>query len=368
MLSFSLPEAILAFFAPTLIFLLLLALHIVLPAWRVSGYVRDEKSNKLLEYRLNGLVVFAIAVLTWWFEIGGIPRDWLFRATFYSIAGSSVLAVVLTAILVTGGSAKHGAKHGASIWAGRVLNKSYFERVDFKMYLYIFGGTMLALNALSGVAYHWELYGFNSNVGLFLYAGMWLFFVTDYFCFERVQLYTYDIIHERLGLKLIWGCLTVYPYLYVIPLWGITHFPAPEFERSIAILTHFGSLFLFLIGWVVSRGSNLQKYTFKRWPERKFLGFMKPESITIGDRGILCSGFWGVARHINYLGEFLIALAMALVLGHFLSFWVWIYPIFIVGLFVHRQRTDDVLCAEKYGSAWEDYCKRTRYRIIPGIY
>ena len=128
------------------------------------------------------------------------------------------------------------------------------------------------------------------------------------------------------------------------------------------------SYVLFLIGWFLSRGSNLQKYSFKRWPERKALGFIEQRWIE-GDNGkILSSGFWGASRHINYFGEFLIALAMALVLGHILSFWVWIYPIFIVGLFIHRQRTDDVLCEKKYGTAWNEYCRQTRYRIVPGIY
>ena len=61
----------------------------------------------------------------------------------------------------------------------------------------------------------------------------------------------------------------------------------------------------------------MQKYTFKRWPERRFLGLIEPEYIEAGDRKILCSGLWGVARHFNYLGEGFLSLSIALVFGHF---------------------------------------------------
>lgn len=368
MLNLSPLEAILAFFTPTLTFLLLGVVHILAPAWRVSGYVRDELSNQPLNYRLNGLAVFAIALFAWWFELGGVPKDWMFRATFYAVAGSSVLAIVLTVLLVMRSKSQPEQKFRIAFWTGRMLNKCYFSGFDVKMYLYIFGGTVLALNALSGASYHFDLYGMNSNVGVYIYAAMWVLFVTDYFCFERVQLYTYDIIHERLGFKLIWGCLTVYPYLYVIPLWGVAHFPAPEMTGSISVVVLSSTGVLFFIGWFLSRGSNLQKYWFKRWPQRKFLGVIKPRYITCGKHKVLCSGFWGVARHLNYLGEFVMALAMAFVLGHFLSLWIWIYPLFILGLFVQRQRSDDALCAEKYGDAWDEYCKQTPYRIVPGLY
>ena len=44
-----------------------------------------------------------------------------------------------------------------------------------------------------------------------------------------------------------------------------------------------------------------------------------------GERKILCNGFWGAARHMNYTGEILEALGMALALGHFTNAWAWMY-------------------------------------------
>ncbi len=68
-------------------------------------------------------------------------------------------------------------------------------------------------------------------------------------------------------------------------------------------------------------------------------------------------------------GRGVLALSIALVFGHFANPWAWTYLVFIVGLFISRQRLDDKFCAEKYGpEKWAEYQKRVTYRIIPGIY
>ncbi|MCE2494443.1 MAG: hypothetical protein J4F40_17910 [Alphaproteobacteria bacterium] len=105
---------------------------------------------------------------------------------------------------------------------GRAQELSFFNsRFDIKMYFYVVGGTMLSLNALSRAAYRHERFGEDSNPGVFLYAAFFTFYVLDYFIFERVQLYTYDLIHENLGFKLFWGGLVVYGWLFILPLWSM---------------------------------------------------------------------------------------------------------------------------------------------------
>ncbi len=117
----------------------------------------------------------------------------------------------------------------------------------------------------------------------------------------------------------------------------------------------------------ISRGANLQKYTFKRWPDRKFLGLIEPRYIEAGDRKILCSGLWGVARHFNYMGEGFLSLSIALAFGYFTNPWAWTYLVFIVSMFTFRQRDDDKLCAEKFGAEKRaEYQARVKYRIFPG--
>ena len=197
---------------------------------------------------------------------------------------------------------------------------------------------------------------------------MWVWFVAEYFCFERVQLYTFDIIEERVGFKLIVGCIVVYPCLYPVALWFLADLPAPDIDPAYNALWLGGSAAVFLAGWIITRGANYQKYTFKRSPEKVFLGLIKPTTITDGNKTILSGGFWGITRHMNYFGEILLALGMALALGHYTNFWTWIYFVYLTVFFIVRERIDDRRCATKYGALWDEYRAGTKRRLIPGLY
>ena len=363
-------EMIAGIFTPLAIFIVFFLLQVILPGKWVPGYVRDPNTGEPRKYRLNGILVFVIAVLVWAFEATGMPRDWFFRTTLYALAGGTLFSLIFTFIAVYSQPRKEKRNPIADLWVGRAQELAFFNyRFDIKMYLYVVGGIMLALNAMSGAAYHYDRFGEEANPGVFLYAAFFAFYVFDYFIFERVQLYTYDLIHEKLGFKLFWGGLMVYGWLYILPLWGMAAYPDPGFSPAWTYVWLIGTGLLFLYGWVISRGANLQKYMFKRWPDRKFLGIIKPEYIEAGDRKILCSGLWGVARHFNYLGEGFLALSVALSFGHFDNPWAWTYFVFIVTLFTIRQVEDEAYCAEKYGAEkWAEYQARVKYRIFPGIW
>ena len=362
-------EAIAGFFTPLLVFAAFFVVQLVLPGRWVPGYVIDPKTGEPRKYRLNGLLVFIVAEIVWAFELTGMPRDWFYRSTIYAVAGGTVFTAVFALIAVYSRPVGEEKNPLLALWDGRAQEFSFFgDRFDVKMYLYVVGGTMLSLNALSGMAYHLERFGADANPGVILYAGFFTFYVLDYFIFERVQLYTYDLIHERLGFKLLWGGLVVYGWMFILPLWGMAAHPNPGFSPGLTYFWIFGTTALFLLGWGIGRGANLQKYTFKRWPERKFLG-IEPVYIEAGDRKILCSGLWGVARHFNYMGEGFLALSIALVFGHFTNPWAWTYFVFIVSFFTCRQRYDEAYCAEKYGpEKWAEYQARVKYRIFPGVY
>ena len=57
---------------------------------------------------------------------------------------------------------------------------------------------------------------------------------------------------------------------------------------------------LFLVGWLLTRGANLQKYLYKTRGAARWLGL--PCEVVPGTR-LLCTGFWGLARHINYVSS-----------------------------------------------------------------
>jgi delta14-sterol reductase len=125
---------------------------------------------------------------------------------------------------------------------------------------------------------------------------------------------------------------------------------------------------VFLSGWILSRGANLHKYTFKVDPEKPFVAGISQERISDGKRHVLCGGFWGLSRHINYLGEVLMATGLTLALGYPGALIPWLYPLYYVVLLSTRQADDDRRCREKYGRLWDEYKKRVPWRIIPGLY
>lgn len=111
----------------------------------------------------------------------------------------------------------------------------------------------------------------------------------------------------------------------------------------------------------------MQKYFFKKNPNKSFLG-IHPETITDGNKTLLVNGFWGLSRHINYLGEICMASGIVVAVGQLTNPWAWLYPLYYVLLLFPRQMDDDKRCAEKYGPLWQEYLKKVPYRIIPKIY
>jgi delta14-sterol reductase len=356
---------IVAFFAPWLVYLLVLALHLAVPARAVDGYVRDARTGAPLRYRLNGLRVLAVvlAIFALAVRAGLLPWDYLWIHRVEGLAGACTLGLAFTLAIVLPAPPVRGLF--ADLFFGRRENPRWGEgRVDAKMYLYLVGAIMLELNVVSFAGHQWLANPGDGAPGVLLHAALFTFFVSEYLFFEEVHLYTYDLFAERIGFKLGWGCLTFYPYFYCVGLWSAGGKPNPHAPTALlaaAVLTFFA-------GWALSRGANLQKFLFKTRPHAKLLGVLAPEALSDGEHALLCSGFWRVSRHVNYLGEILMAIGLALALGRPLDPWPWLYPLYYVGLLLPRQADDDRRCAKKYGALWAEYCKRVPYRIVPWLY
>lgn len=343
---------------PFVIYGIITILHIVLPARKVKGYV-------LPRYRLNGLAVLGLSVLLWaaagYFRL--VPLAWLYEVRFSSLAGAFVLGIGFSLILVLPHKST-GKNLFADFYFGRLDNPQLGTGfIDAKMWLYLTGAVMLELNVLSFAAWHINRFGVEGAGGVLMAAAMISWFVVDYLTFEEVHLFTYDFFAEKVGFKLGWGCLVFYPFFYTIPLFSTVHLPDSHSPLLYRIL----SVLLFLGGWTLARGANMQKFYFKTRPERKFLG-ISPETITDGEKSLLVSGFWGLSRHINYLGEILMASGIVLAAGYPSHVLPWLYPLYYVALLFPRQHADDKRCASKYGELWKRYEAKVPYRIIPFLY
>lgn len=346
------------------LYALIFVLHLVVPGRWVDGYVTDERGQPL-RYRLNGLRVMAITVGLW--LVGGLaglyPWDYLYIHRVETALTALAIGLAFTAAIVL--TAPPRGPLLTDLYLGRRDNPRILDgHVDAKMFLYVIGAVVLELNLLSCLAHHWLRHPADPSPGMFLHTALFSFFLCEYLYFERVHLYTYDLFAERVGFKLGWGCLCFYAFGYAVGAWSIAAAPNPHTPLSSLLLY----TALFFAGWTLARGANLQKYFFKRDPTHVAFGLLTPEAIEHDGRKLLVNGFWGLSRHINYLGEILMATALALSLGYPTHLGPWLYPLYYVALLFPRQYYDDLRCAAKYGPLWTAYTRRVRWRIIPGIY
>ena len=73
-----------------------------------------------------------------------------------------------------------------------------------------------------------------------------------------------------------------------------------------------------VLGYWIFRGSNSQKDQLRRDPEHPSVRKLQTLQTARGRR-LLTSGWWGVARHINYFGDWLMGSVLTQLLGQFLT-------------------------------------------------
>jgi protein-S-isoprenylcysteine O-methyltransferase Ste14 len=354
----------LGFLTPAIISFIIYILNVTLPGRWVNGYITKPGATEKMRYHLNGILVFITMVIFWflagYFNI--VPYDWLYNYRWYGLAGACVAGIVFSLAVVLPNKPVRKL-FLADLFFGRAENLEFRKGKDVKMWLYLTGATMLGLNVLSFTYHHMMLSVNQASPGIILSAVLITYFIVDYLTFEEIHLYTYDIFAERVGFKLGWGCIVFYPYFYAIFLWTTVDLPDPHTPSWLLAIF----VLIFLMGWILSRGANLQKYFFKKSPAYAFLGII-PETISDGRHSLLVNGFWGLSRHINYVGEILMATGIILCTGHPQLIWPWLYPLYYILLLGTRQWDDDKRCKVKYGELWKTYVKKVPYRIIPGIY
>lgn len=372
-------------------YLICLLLHIILPSRKVIGYCCDN-NNQPLVYRLNGINIYFIMCGIFLL----LPEN--YQVILYDYQISSLFTANIIGLIVSlffylrGGQEKYQRcvtkdqltnlkqlkltdhKIKLNVFTRFFLGHEWnprFGNVDVKMWLYIVGAVGLQLNILSCVIKQHILMGrSNLSNAMIVYVIMFAWFIIEYLCFEEIHLYTYDLFAEKLGFKLAWGCLVFYPFFYAI---GCRQLVSIPLQQDVSISQIIIILITFFSGWLITRGANLQKFYFRTNPtsDTFFFGLIKQRTIP-GTR-ILCSGYWGLARHFNYFGEILQGLALALP-GFFLAdtnmyrIIPMLYPLYYSILFVTREIDDNTVCQMKYGKNWDLYCKKVKSRIIPGIY
>ncbi|CAF91793.1 unnamed protein product, partial [Tetraodon nigroviridis] len=212
-----------------------------------------------------------------------------------------------------------------------------------------------------------------------------LLYVLDGLWNEEAILTTMDLMHDGFGFMLAFGDLVWVPFTYSLQAFYLVDHPSPLSPAAISAIVA-----LKAVGFYIFRKSNSEKNAFRRNPADPRLAHLKSIPTATG-KSLLVSGWWGVVRHPNYLGDLLMALAWSLPCGEsvcstrgcplarsavlsplsppgFQHLLPWYYMIYFLILLVHRDSRDMSECRRKYGRAWEEYCRTVRFRLVPHLY
>nr|XP_012318431.1 delta(14)-sterol reductase isoform X2 [Aotus nancymaae] len=344
-----------------LVWLGLQAALYLLPARKVAkGLELKDKSR--LRYPINGfqaLVLTALLVglgMSAGLPLGALPEMLLplaFVATLTAFIFS--LFLYLKALVAPVSALAPGGNSGNPIYdffLGRELNPRICS-FDFKYFCELRPGLIgWVLINLALLVKEAELRGSPS-------LAMWL--VNGFQLLYEAVLTTMDITHDGFGFMLAFGDIAWVPFTYSLQAQFLLHHPQPLGLPMAAIICLINA-----IGYYIFRGANSQKNTFRKNPSDPRVAGLETISTATG-RQLLVSGWWGMVRHPNYLGDLIMALAWSLPCGvsHLLPYF---YVLYFTALLVHREARDERQCLQKYGLAWQEYCRRVPYRIMPYIY
>ncbi|CAL5334595.1 unnamed protein product [Camellia sinensis] len=337
----------------------------IIPGKLVPGVILSDGTR--LQYRCNGLISLILLVAL----LGiGVWTDFTSPTAIADrglelLSAAFILSFLVTLVLYVAGRKSHD--QGSSLkphvtgnlihdwWFGIQLNPQ-FMGIDLKFFFVRAGMMGWLLINLSILAK--SVQDANLSQSMILYQLFCVLYILDYFFYEEYMTSTWDIIAEKLGFMLVFGDLVWIPFTFSIQGWWLL---SNKVELTTAAVIANG--IVFLTGYRVFRGANKQKHVFKKNPKAPIWG--RPPKV-IGGK-LLASGYWGIARHCNYLGDLLVASSFSLPCG-ISSPVPYFYPVYLLILLIWRERRDEARCAEKYREVWAEYCKLVPWRILPYVY
>lgn len=193
-----------------------------------------------------------------------------------------------------------------------------------------------------------------------------IIYIFKFFYWEKGYMNSLDIMHDKAGYYICWGCIVWVPSFYTLSGYYLVNNRGTNDDISIFLLI------IGISGIILNYWADYQKLMFREKKGQCKI-FLKDPKFIIGEyiyedkycySLLLTSGFWGISRHFNYLAELISAYAWCLNCN---SIFGLMYPIFLTVLLVHRSKRDYEKCKMKYLN-WSSYCDKVQYNIIPLIY
>jgi delta14-sterol reductase/lamin-B receptor len=337
------------------------------------------KDGQRLKYRLNGHLAFWISIffVEWralpWLTGEKYPLAYVHTKYVQLATASLVFSTVLSVYLYVSSFAaeKRGellAAGGNTGWSvydffiGRQLNPR-IGSFDLKCFCELrpglIGWAVINLGML-------QKYQQDNNgklmpelVILNVFQGL---YVWDALYQERAILTTMDITTDGFGYMLAFGDLSWVPFTYTLQArYLVDHADSASLPNWVLVVI----CVLKCMGYAAFRGSNGEKDQFRRDPTHPSVAHLQTIETKTG-RKLLVSGWWGLARKINYVADWTMGLSWCSLCGfnHIIPFF---YSIYFFVLLVHRAARDHHMCKIKYGDDWDRYCQKVPYVFFPGV-
>ncbi|MBU6149145.1 MAG: 7-dehydrocholesterol reductase [Verrucomicrobia bacterium] len=329
-------------------------------------------------YKENGLACFVITITLF---IGGATFIPTFNpALFYVHMGEFIGAMNLFSLFFCAFLYLKGRYFPSSTDSGISNNLIFDFYWGTELYPRIFGidlkqwtncrfGMMgWPLIILSFLYYQNQTYGLH--LSMIVSVGLQLLYVTKFFVWEKGYMRSIDIMHDRAGYYICWGCLVWLPVIYTSPALFIVNLPET--------LNYFTAFIVFVLGGAAILGNFWCDYQrmvlreeYQKTKKLLSVGYIEAISKEGEDCGnkypLITTGLWGISRNFRYVLELLGAFLWTLPAGFFLPL-PWFYFVFLTILLVDRANRNDFRCHRRYKEDWVLYCKQVPYKIIPWIY
>ena len=203
-------------------------------------------------------------------------------------------------------------------------------------------------------------------------VGLQLVYIAKFYWWETGYLRSLDIMHDRAGFYICWGCLVWVPSIYTsstLYLVRSPESPRPPARRLLIFVARHDQHLHQLCWPTRSASASVRRTARRRYGASApviIVGHYTTEKGEKKESLLLASGFWGIARHFHYVPEIFGALFWTLP-ALFADVLPYFYVVFLTALLTDRAFRDDNRCAMKYGEDWKTYCAKVKSKILPGI-
>jgi len=298
----------------------------------------------------------------------GLVKERYFHLMASSIALSFIMALIF--YILSRWISKTGLNNKGNtgnpivdIFNGRILSPKI---LGFDVKLECFRYSMIGLAVLNVLMVTDSIVNSEGKASptVILAASFQVIYAMDAMFFEEYYFHSHDAMNSGFGFSLISSYLT-FPFLpTLVTRYLLDRQPEVAWYSLVLIGLMNG------LGYVIYRSSESQRCEFAKDPSNPSLAHLETVA-TAGNRKLLVSGWWGMVRHPNYLGELLVqwswvlpavgALGITDVVPYYL-------PVVTSLMLMVRCHQINQRNKRKYGNAWTSYCERVRSNIIPKVY